>query len=195
MATVSREQAIAVEGQSIDRFSVEPSDHYEVVHGKIEEKPAMGVFESLIATELLGWLHRWPGLMDHGRMASETLFVLDAAKDLKYRPYLAFVSFGRWARNQTLLREEAWDVVPDLAIEVISSSNLATKVIIKIRDYFRHGVRCVWVVYPVEELVYVYDSPTILRGLTRDDALESADILSGFQLPLSQLFEAGATTS
>jgi Uma2 family endonuclease len=194
MATVSHEPAITAQDQSIDRLGVEPSDRYEVFYGEIEEKPPMGVFESWIASRLFGLLQRWPGLDGYGCLVSETLFLLNSSSGLKYRPDLAFVSFDRWARNRPVPREEVWDVVPDLAIEVISASNLATKVILKIRDYFSNGVRCVWVLYPAEELVYVYDSPTIVRGLTRSGILDTSAILPGFQLPLDQLFEAAGTT-
>ena len=44
-------------------------------------------------------------------------------------------------------RTEAWDVIPDLAVEVISQSNSADEVAGKIEQYFHAGVRQVWVVY------------------------------------------------
>jgi hypothetical protein len=85
MATISRSPS-TFESGSVDRLNVELPDRYEVCHGTIEEKPAMGAFESLIATELLGWLQRWAGLKHHGRLARETLFLLDVVRDLRYRP-------------------------------------------------------------------------------------------------------------
>ena len=149
----------------------------------------MGVFETWFASELFGWLQRSPGIQEHGRVLSEMLFLLDAANDLKRRPDLAFVSHERWARNRPVPRTAAWEVIPDLAIEIISPANLACQVIVKVGEYFRCGVRSVWVVYPVEEQVYVYESPTSVRILTRSDRLELPAILPGFQLPLESLFE------
>src|SRR3954463_11288756 len=64
----------------------------------------------------------------------------------------------------------------------------ASGVLIKLSEYFRYGVREVWVVYPLEEQIYVYRSPASVRVLTRSDLLESPDFLPGFQLPLEQLF-------
>ena len=101
------------------------------------------------------------------------MFLLDAARKLERRPDLAFVSYERWARNRPVPRTPAWDVIPDLVIEVISPSNSASGVLVKVGEYFRHGVREVWVVYPLEEQVYVYRSPTSVRVLTRSDLLES----------------------
>jgi Uma2 family endonuclease len=169
--------------------SPEPEGRYEVIDGQIVEKPPMGVFEIWIASELFGWLQRTDGIKDHGRGVSEMIFLLDASKDLKRRPDLAFVSHDRWAKNRPVPRTSAWDVIPDLAIEVISPTNGASEVIAKVSDYFRYGAREVWVVYPLEEQVYVYRSPTSIRVLTRSDRLESPDILPGFQLPLESLFE------
>jgi Uma2 family endonuclease len=80
-------------------------------------------------------------------------------------------------------------VVPDLAIEVISPTNTAADVLVKVRDYFRAGVRRVWVIYPVEGEVYAYESPTVIRVLQRGDELDGEDVLPGFRLPLATLFE------
>ena len=79
-------------------------------------------------------------------------------------------------------RTEGWDVVPDLAVEVISESNTANAVAIKIEEYFQAGVRVVWVVLPVTKKVYVYESPTQVRILQVGDMLEGGDLLPGFQV-------------
>ena len=81
-------------------------------------------------------------------------------------------------------------MIPDLAVEIVSPTNYASKVITKVNDYFRYGVKCVWVVYPIEQQVYVYESPTSVQILTRAGTLECPTILPGLQLPLAQLFEA-----
>jgi Uma2 family endonuclease len=173
----------------MDVPAFEPSRRYEVRDGKVVEKPAIGIFETWIASVLFGWLLRSIGIKDHGRIVSEGLFLLDPDGKLKRRPDLAFVSYDRWARNRPVPRTEAWDVIPDLAIEVISPTNGASEVISKLGDYFRHGVRAVWVVYPIEEIVYVYGSPTDVTVLTRSGTLEAPAILPGFQLPLENLFD------
>jgi Uma2 family endonuclease len=184
--------SVAEDPRRFGEFTVsdEPEGRYEVVDGKIVEKPSMGAFEAWTASVLFGFLHRTDGVRARGFTVSEMMFVLDADRKLERRPDLAFVSYERWAQNRPVPRTPAWDVIPDLAIEVISPSNSASGVLVKVGDYFRHGVREVWVVYPLEEQVYVYRSPTSVRVLTRSDSLESPDILPGFQVPLVQLFEA-----
>jgi Uma2 family endonuclease len=86
------------------------------------------------------------------------------------------------------LTQNPWDVVPDLAVEVISPSDLVYDLIQKIAEYFEAGVRLVWVVYPPQRLVYVYESLTRARILTVADELEGGAVLPGFRLPVANLF-------
>ncbi len=83
---------------------------------------------------------------------------------------------------------EAWDMVPDLAVEVVSESNGANEIIVKVNDYFRTGSQLVWVVYPVVRQVYVYQSATDVRILAEKDDLDGREVIPGFRLPLTRLF-------
>jgi Uma2 family endonuclease len=125
MATVTSIAATETTSEPIPPTMGEPDGHYEVINGKFVEKPAMGVFEVWIASELFGWLKGSAVAKNHGRVVSEMLFRLDIEKDLKRRPDLAFVSFERWPKSRPIPRTTAWEIVPDLAIEVISPTNLA----------------------------------------------------------------------
>ena len=40
-------------------------------------------------------------------------------------------------------------------------------------------MRLVWVVYPEQRQVYIYDSPTQIRVLTTDDTLDGGTVLPG----------------
>jgi Uma2 family endonuclease len=167
-----------------------PSDDvlYEVIDGRIVEKPPMGAYESLFATKLAFWLSKYGGTEHLGQIAVEVLFKLDPASRWKRRPDVALVLFERWPRDRPVPREESWEAVPDLAIEVISSTNSAIDVLKKLDDYFRAGVRSVWVVYPEQRRLYVYHSPTEVRILGPDDMLDGEPVLPGVQLHLRTLF-------
>jgi Uma2 family endonuclease len=160
---------------------------YEVVDGQVVEK-TMGAYEGEIASLLLVFLASFIRTHRLGKVVTEVLFRIDPAGKHARRPDVAFISDARWPQNRPAPRQAAWDVVPDLAIEVIGPTDRATELIALIIEYFRAGVRCVWVVYPGERLVHIYDSPTAIRGLTRDDTLDGGTLLPGFQLPLASLF-------
>ena len=162
---------------------------YEVVDGQRVEMPPMAAFETVFATKLTGFLAVFLNAHRLGQLAVETLFLIDSIRETQRRPDVAYISFERWSRERRIPRTNAWAVIPDLAIEVISPSNMASDVLIKIREYFRAGVRLVWVMYPVEGQCYVYDSPRSVRILERGDTLDGGTVLPGFQVPLSELFE------
>jgi Uma2 family endonuclease len=83
----------------------------------------------------------------------------------------------------------AWDVVPNIAIEIVSPTDRLSRHINKLEEYFAAGVQRVWVVFPDQCKVYVYDSPTSVRILQVGDDLTAEPVLTGFQLPLATLFE------
>jgi Uma2 family endonuclease len=161
---------------------------YEVIDGRVVEKP-MGAYEALIATTLAAFLHQAGGANPAGRVVTEALFKLDPDRNRKRRPDVAFVSHERWPRRRPVPQAEAWEVVPELAVEVVSPSDLAVEVVAKIDEYFGAGVRLVWVIYPVQQLVYVYRSPTDVRILQSGNDLECGDAIPGFRLPVLALFE------
>ncbi len=162
---------------------------YEVVDGQVVENRPMGAQESVLASFLQGLLGPFALSNGLGRAATETLFLIDRTRNLKRRPDLAFVSERRWPLRRRVPQTEAWDVVPDLAVEFISESNSAYSVVVKIEEYFQAGVRRVWVIYPVVSKVYIYDSPSRIRVLQLGDDLEGEDLVPGFRVALTTLFE------
>lgn len=168
---------------------VEDIERYEVMDGRRVEREPMGAFETAVASWLCSLLNSFAMGKELGLAVTEVLFVLDAARNLKRRPDVAFVSYARWP-TAVIAREAAWDVVPDLAVEVVSPTNLAEEIERKILEYFQSQVRQVWVVYPDSGRVYVYQSPTHVSILERTDTLDGGEILPGFRLTVARLYEA-----
>lgn len=164
---------------------------YEIIDGKKVELPPMSIRASRLASRLHGWLNPFCRDRNLGEAVMETLFHLPLPRDRNRRPDLAFVSAQRLAQASAQPEDDnAWDVLPDLAVEVVSPTELADDLMEKIEEYFQAGIRLVWVIYPRHRLVYVYESLTQLRGLTQTDTLDGGAVLPGFQLPLADLFPA-----
>jgi Uma2 family endonuclease len=161
---------------------------YEVVDGEIKEK-IVGVQEGVTASRLYGFLFMFLSQHRLGIAVVEILFLIDRSKDLQRRPDVAFVSAERWPMKRPAPDTAAWEVVPDLAIEVVSPTNTAVGVQAKIIEYFDAGVRRVWVIYPKQKSMQVYASTTEIRGLEIGDDLDGGDLIPGFRLPLGTLFE------
>jgi len=160
---------------------------YEVVDGQIKEK-TVGVQESEIATLLIEFLAPFVRLHQLGKILSETIFLIDRLKGLQRRPDVAFVSHSKWPFNRRVPNVPVWEMVPDLAIEVVSPTNSAVEVQIKIDEYFEAGVSKVWVIYPRQN-IHIYASKTQMQVVQPGDGLDGGDLLPGFRLPLSALFE------
>ena len=164
-------------------------DFYEVVDGVKQELPRMGAYENVLASVLTKWLIIFADDHGLGWVTTETLFVLDAAKRLQRRPDVAFVSVER-GRASPVRRTNAWDVVPDLAVEIVSTTNFADEIDAKLVDYFAAGVGQVWVIYPETRRLYVHESLQTARGYSEDDLVDAAPVLPGLTFRLADLFDA-----
>ncbi|HEX8204021.1 MAG TPA: Uma2 family endonuclease [Isosphaeraceae bacterium] len=165
---------------------------YEVVNGRRVEIPPMSAYAAKVASRLVTELNIQARAHQLGEAVVETLFRLPLAEDRgrNRQPDIAFVSYDRWPVDRPQPEDaNAWDVVPDLAVEVISPSNLAGETLDKVLEYLRAGVRLVWVVYPRQRMIFAFESPTLVRALARADTLEGGPVLPGFRLPLANLFD------
>lgn len=144
-----------------------------------------------------------PPTMEHGEISMNLGFLLSlhirekhlgrlypADTDFKLgdrvvKPDIAFVSTARLPEN----RQQASPVPPDLAVEVISLTDLFQRVIQKALDYLSAGTKIVWIVDPTSHTVTVYRSETDIKVLTRKDTLTGEDVVTGFSCHVSQLFE------
>jgi Uma2 family endonuclease len=163
---------------------------YEIVDGKRVKKPPMSVVACLTASRLLGKLGGFVAKNHLGEVVCEMLFRLPLPADRSRRPNVAFVSEERWPPKRRVDETaEAWDVVPDLAVEVISPSNTAVEIQGKLHEYFQAGVALVWIVYPRQQVVYVYTAATRVTILDRNGELDGGTVVPGFKLPVAALFE------
>ncbi|MCS7168954.1 MAG: Uma2 family endonuclease [Gemmatales bacterium] len=185
-AVTLSEEALAergeVAGQDDERL-------YEIEYGRRVEKP-MSALSSALASELGHRLAYFLFGQRVGRVVAEAVFILNAERNLRRRPDVAFVSTQRWPLDKPIPAQGDWPVVPDLAVEVLSPGDTAEKLAQKVNEYFRSGVRLVWVVLPMIRQVYVYTGPTAVRILTKQDELDGGDVLPGFRLQLAELFAA-----
>jgi len=159
---------------------------YEVVDGERKEKN-VGTRQNLIASRLDRMIGRFDAEERLGHPVTENLFVLDAGSDLQRRPDFAFISRERWSDLPP--NSNAWDVVPDWMVEIVSPSNSADEVIDKVDEYFRAGTRLVWVIFPGAQQVYVYTSPTEVTVHKSTDELTAAPVLPSLRFAAHTLFD------
>lgn len=160
----------------------EPVDApYELIQGELVQLSPTMPLHNLVRHRLLILLATFLKGRGLGTVISEQAFIL--SEHTVRIPDLAFVSEGRLKA----LRHPP-SGAPDLAIEVISPSHTPREMDQKVSGYFAAGCKRIWIVYPDEREVYVHG----LAGVTRraaEDLLEDPELLPGFSVKVSNLFE------
>ena len=77
---------------------------------------------------------------------------------------------------------------PDLAIEVVSPSDTASELEVRVREYLEAGAAQVWVFYPKTRSVLVRGADGTARWYREQDTLEGGDLLPGFSVPIRDFF-------
>jgi len=169
-------------------------ERYEIIDGKRVEMPPMSAFASILASRIVVQINIFALANQAGEAVTDTLFRLPLPRSRNRRPDGAFVSYKRWPKDKPQrVRDNAWDVVPDIAIEVVSPTDFAEDLLIKLDEYFRAGVLLAWVVYPSLRLIHVYESMTRIRVVTSADELDGAAVLPGFRVAAATLYPATVT--
>lgn len=159
---------------------------YELVDGTLVEK-GMGFRESLLAGTILMVLKSFVEPRNLGLVTGEAGMVR-LFPDLVRIPDVAFVSWTRIPSGR-VPTEPVPHLAPNLAVEVLSESNTVKEMQKKREEYFAAGVEIVWIFDPEPRIVDVYTSPENYVRLRESDVLEGGKALSGFSVPLRQVFE------
>ncbi len=152
-----------------------------------EEFRPMSIDSSALAFKISSKVSNHSISIRIGQAYCELKIKLPISKLVK-RPDGIYVSATKWPIDRPLPRVNAWEILPDICLEVVSPTDMADDVQAKIGEYFREGVVQVWVAYPVQQQIHVYDSPVSLRILSRSDTLMGGNIIPGLELPLCELF-------
>lgn len=157
----------------------------ELVDGVLVEK-AMGAKESALAIDLIFALKLYLRKHPLGEVLGEAGF-LQLFPGLVRAPDVCFISWERMP-GEEFPDASVPELVPDLAIEVISKGNTRQEMSRKLREYFQSGTRLVWLVYPKKHEVEVYTGPANRIRLEEGQSLSGGKVLPAFCLPLAKLF-------
>lgn len=157
----------------------------ELVEGTLVEK-GMGYRESLLAGLLVTFLNEFVRPQNLGLVTGES-GMMQIFGGLVRIPDVAYVSWDR-IPNGRVPEEPVPELVPDLAVEVLSESNTEAEMCRKRREYFEAGVRLVWEIDPRSRTATVWTGQEERIVLDENGTLEGGEVLAGFELPLADLF-------
>lgn len=154
----------------------------ELIDGELVEK--MPSFTpSRIASRINFFLMTY--LMDHPlgvTTAADGGYVMGDGS--VFIPDVGYISRARLPEEPT--REAP--VPPDLAVEVKSPTDSVRELRRKAEKYLAAGTRLVWLVFPDEKRVEVYDGEADVVTLGDSDTLTGGELLPDFTLPISAIF-------
>lgn len=178
---ITAEEVAAFEAQGLVR---------EIVNGVwVEENELPFKGHALIGANIVG--HLFMFLQNHriGRVyQDQTNYVLKGEPgniEVMRIPDVSFVSNERVDPDL----QSYYFGAPDLAVEIISSSEKPHEIADKLADYLQYGVKQVWQVYPEQKQVIVHFPQGEPRVYGIDDVLRGGDVLPNFELPVRKIFE------
>jgi len=157
----------------------------ELIDGVLVEK-TMGYFEARLALVLARILDAYCEEHQLGFALGEGGTIKLMASQVRI-PDVAFYS---WARlpDRKIPREPIPELAPDLAVEILSTSNTKREMQRKLEDYFAAGVRLVWYIDAATRTASVYTAVDRVANLGQHDILDGGEVLPGFELELAELF-------
>ncbi len=156
---------------------------YEYVKGELILMPAASAEHGLIGARVFLRLGMYVHEHQLGEVVTPDTGFQVGERVLK--PDVAFLSIERLPDDLS----KAFPVPPDLAVEIISQTDLSRRVIEKAFAYLEAGTQIVWILEPRSKTVTVYRSETDIKLLTRNDTLTGEDVVEGFSCQVAQLFE------
>lgn len=156
---------------------------YELVQGELKKMSPSGLEHGRIAARIA--IHLGAHVRQHrlGEVyIAEAGFVLTREPDTVRAPDVSFVRTDRVISSSGFMPG-----APDLSVEVISPSDLVTDVNRKTKQYLDAGTRAVIVVDPENRIVHVHRASGP-ESVT--DVLAVDDVVPGWKMPLSEIFEA-----
>jgi Uma2 family endonuclease len=180
---------VATKLMTAEELAELPDDgfHYELVRGEVERMPPPGAEHGEIGGELFWRLGHHVSTNRLGRVyLAETGFRLASEPDTVRAPDVAFVQTDRLPPKGE--RVGYLSIPPDLAGEVISPNDRASKISEKVAEYLAFGVRAVWIIDPRLQTVTIYEANRHPRVLVVGDTLDGGDVVPGFQMAVADLF-------
>ena len=180
-ATLTPDDLLALES--------EHGAQYELVNGELKERGMPNPAHALIGGRISLRLGSHIEGTDRGVVLLDCNFTLQDDPVRIRIPDISFIATARipegWFRTSSI------HGAPDLAVEIVSPTDKASDLAVKIADYLAAGTQQVWIVEPNTRTVTVYQPGGEARVYGADDTLDGGDLLPGLALPVGDLFDYG----
>ena len=161
---------------------------YELIRGELKKMSPAGNYHGRLASNVNVPLGGYVRTNDLGRTyVADTGYLISSDPDTVRAPDVAFISRERLEEiGET---DGYWPGAPDLVVEVISPNDRYTEVEEKVAEWLEAGAGMVIVVNPRRRSVRVHRSLSDVIDLAEGDVIDGADVVPGWTLPISEIFE------
>ena len=172
-------------------FCCKNDGRYELVDGEVVELSPVNDPHGAIAGYIVTAFNNYSRPRRAGWARVETGYWLHHDPDTVRGPD---VSFRLRSRSEREVPSTGFvPGAPDIAVEVISPSNTTATVARKVAEYLAAGSQRVWVVYSATRTasrrVIIHHAGGRVITYAGDDVITDEELLPGFSLPLSEIFE------
>lgn len=172
--------------EEFERLPEEDAFRVELSRGRVVREPRPGAEHGWLAARLFRAIDGYVEEHGLGAVAIETGFLLSRRPATVRGPDVAFISKDHLPPEG--IPTGFWPLAPELAVEVLSPSNIAAEIQEKVLEYLEAGTRLVWVVDPRSSTVTVWHPPRQARVLREGETLDGSDVLPGFELEVVDIF-------
>ena len=160
----------------------------ELINGVLRETVPAGKRHARIAGRVITHFNNLVIPLKSGQVGGTDGGVLiQRNPDIVREPDVYFVSAERLPLDDE--SDGYLEVVPELVVEIVSPSDTAQDVSEKIAMWLEFGVSMALEVRPATRSILVHRPGQPPITLSGDDALDGGDILPGFSLSLSEIFD------
>lgn len=159
----------------------------ELVRGRVVREPPPATLHGRLQSRIAYLIETYEQARGgRGAVAVGSGFLLAVDPPTVRGPDVSYVAAERIPEAGS--EEPYWQMGPDLAVEIVSPSNLWTEMQRKVGDYLAAGTRLVWVVDPPTRTVTVYRPGAQASRLEAGAELDGGEVLPGFRVALGELF-------
>ena len=177
-----KDKEIAVLPRTLAEFQDwEPNDgfKYEWNDGELIKFTGMNK-QQIKIYDILNTLFIKKGYWETGTFVAEYDVMLTGIQ--MRRPDIAYLT-----KEQITSADRGTDEIPEFAIEIISGNDNINKVEAKISEYYKAGLKVVWLIFPEEKSVHVYTSRRNVKICIENDICSAAPVLPEFEIGVDVL--------
>jgi Uma2 family endonuclease len=172
---------------TLEEFARLPKDgaSHEINAGELLTLPPPKSLHALVALTILEFLQQHMKKQGTGRVIPEAGYILSRNPLTIRQPDVSVISLERIRATDP---DSYFEGAPELAVEVVSSSDSAEDLDVKTKQYLQSGAQQVWILYPRTQTVHIFSRGVATFIRDQDQTLEGGNLLPGFTVPVASLF-------